>query len=471
MVLLNCSFKAFPFRVTGARVFSLLLALSAPLVQAAPNLNVNLAWAGPSANADGSTLSGPLRYKMYMGQTSHNYNIVQDVGTAKTVHVIGLVTNKSYYISVVASDNKGKLSSFSSELRISTFDTDKDGLLDWVESGTGRYVSPQDTGSLYNDPDTDNDGKLDGAEVAAGTNPDVGTGTTTPVVTTTTTNRMGVAYDYDGDGIADYAVYKTGGTWYVRQSKNGGVLDGAAFNWGGSTWPVTGDFDGDKKADVASYNPSSGQWSIRNSSNRTTQTIQLGGSGYEPEPADYDGDGRSDAATFRLNNASWTIRKRDGSVSSTTWGTAYTAPVPADYDGDKKADLAVFDPVTGVWTIRQSSNLATRKENLYLASAQPVPADYDGDGKADVAAQQPSSTYWYIQLSASGKSILKVPWGTSAMVPAPADYDGDKKADVATFLQSSGTWYVRPSKAPTTTKKQWWSWQTAQALPAVIEGY
>ena len=50
-------------------------------------------------------------------------------------------------------------------------DTDGDGLPDWVETNTRVYVSPTDTGTDPNDPDTDDDGVLDGDEVPAGTNP------------------------------------------------------------------------------------------------------------------------------------------------------------------------------------------------------------------------------------------------------------------------------------------------------------
>lgn len=50
-------------------------------------------------------------------------------------------------------------------------DTDGDGLPDWVETNTGVYRSPTDTGTDPNNPDTDGDGVLDGDEVPAGTNP------------------------------------------------------------------------------------------------------------------------------------------------------------------------------------------------------------------------------------------------------------------------------------------------------------
>ncbi len=50
-------------------------------------------------------------------------------------------------------------------------DTDGDGLPDWVETHTGIYNSSTDTGTDPNDPDTDDDGVLDGDEVLAATNP------------------------------------------------------------------------------------------------------------------------------------------------------------------------------------------------------------------------------------------------------------------------------------------------------------
>jgi cytochrome c peroxidase len=50
-------------------------------------------------------------------------------------------------------------------------DDDNDGLLDVVETGTGVYVSPTNTGTNSLDTDTDNDGRPDGVEVAQGWDP------------------------------------------------------------------------------------------------------------------------------------------------------------------------------------------------------------------------------------------------------------------------------------------------------------
>ena len=50
-------------------------------------------------------------------------------------------------------------------------DTDSDGLDDSVETNTGIYASPTDTGTDPFNPDTDGDGVNDGLEVRLGTNP------------------------------------------------------------------------------------------------------------------------------------------------------------------------------------------------------------------------------------------------------------------------------------------------------------
>jgi len=70
-------------------------------------------------------------------------------------------------------------------------DTDDDGVLDWHETGTGIYVSPEDTGTSPTNPDSDGDGLQDGAEVFTyQTNPNL--------------------QDTDGDGYLDDYEIQTG---------------------------------------------------------------------------------------------------------------------------------------------------------------------------------------------------------------------------------------------------------------------
>jgi hypothetical protein len=74
-----------------------------------------------------------------------------------------------------------------------------------------------------------------------------------------------------------------------------------------------------------------------------------------PVPADYDGDQRADVAVFRPSTGDWWVLLASGGMASYQWGATGDVPVPADYDGDQRADVAVFRPSTGVWWVLLAS--------------------------------------------------------------------------------------------------------------------
>ena len=91
-------------------------------------------------------------------------------------------------------------------------------------------------------------------------------------------------------------------------------MPNVAFGQPGIDVPVLGDFDGDKKTDVAVYRTTTGQWFIDYSTANPDGSPRLQGVAFGqvstadvPVPGDYDGDGRDDLALFRPTNANWLI--------------------------------------------------------------------------------------------------------------------------------------------------------------------
>jgi len=259
--------------------------------------------------------------------------------------------------------------------------------------------------------------------------------------------------DFEGDGKADLTVFRPStGTWFTLRS-SGGTSGGA---WGNSAdRPVPGDYDGDRTTDIAVFRPSTGTWHIVKSSNGVAVAVPWGNSADVTVPADYDGDGRTDIAVFRPSTGTWFIvNSSTGGVVGVPWGNGADRPLPGDYDGDGRADLAVFRPSTGTWHIINSSSGVAVSIQWGNGADVAVPGDYDGDGKIDPAVFRPSTGTWFVLRSATG-TVMSVQWGNGADVPVPGDYDGDGKTDVAVFRPSIGTWFPLFSSTGTFTSVQW----------------
>ena len=269
--------------------------------------------------------------------------------------------------------------------------------------------------------------------------------------------RAPEAADYDGDRKADVIVYRpTTYTFHLSGSANGfATVTSRTLGQLGDVPLGSSDFDGDGKADFTVFRPSDHTWNtLTAASGFNTLLVRTWGiAGDVPMPAaDYDGDGKADLAVFRPSDGTWNIlRSSTGFTTSTStkWGVGQDQPLAgADYDGDGKADLAVWRKTTRTFNIQQSSTGALLQRAQGAVGDLAVSgADYDGDGKADLATWNPTTFGWIVRTSSSGwQAQLAVTWGAAGDVPlAGADFDGDGKADFVVYRPSAGTWNVLTS--------------------------
>ena len=258
--------------------------------------------------------------------------------------------------------------------------------------------------------------------------------------------------DYDGDGKADLAIFRPStGAWQILTSS--AKLAATPVVWGTMTdIPVPGDYDGDRTTDIAFYRPSLGLWSIRESSSKDPAPRDLffmGDQGAVPVPGDYDGDGKTDPAFYSPATGSWKVLKSSSGFLTETivaLGSASDIAAPGDYDGDGKTDPAVYRAATGQWIMRLSSVDYATAVTLALGTPTdiPVPADYDGDGVTDLAVFQPATSTWVARLSSLDSKVTTLATlGAAGDTPLSADYDGDGKADLAVFRD--GLWQILAS--------------------------
>jgi len=239
-------------------------------------------------------------------------------------------------------------------------------------------------------------------------------------------------FDFDGDGIADIGVYRSG-DWYLQMSSGRFIAKQFGI---ASDKIVPADYDGDGKTDIAVFRD--GNWYYLQSSDNEFRAAQFGAAGDLPQAGDYDGDQKADFAVFRPSDGVWYLLRSGAGFTAFQFGQNGDKPVAADYDGDGKADLAVYR--AGDWYVQQSRD-GFRAIQFGIASDKPTVGDYDGDSKADFAVYRDG--VWYLQRSQTG--FTAVQFGVSSDVPVPADYDGDGKTDIAVFR--NGVWYLQQSTA------------------------
>lgn len=319
--------------------------------------------------------------------------------------------------------------------------------------------------------------------------------------------------DYNGDGVSDVLATfdynnATARIWGFRSDGTSFVpavlwFSGLSQFDARRSKVLSGDFDGDGRADVAMLydygNATSRIWLFKSTGTAVTPSLawssglrMFDSSRAKLASGDFDGDGLDDitalydygTATSRL----W-VFKSDGSTltPSIVWysGTgsydASRAKISGgDYDGDGHDDIAAlydYDKSTSrIWLFKSdgaalSPSVAWSSGSGGFAAgrAAVTSGDYDGDGKTDMAVLYDygaaTARIWVFR---SNGSILApaVRWssGTGAFNPGRAkitsgDFDGDGKDDVAMLYDYKGAtsrfWLFKSDGANLTPRVAW----------------
>lgn len=272
--------------------------------------------------------------------------------------------------------------------------------------------------------------------------------------------------DFNGDGRSDYAVTRNEGGLKVWYGQHAGTSTTFARQWGlDGDVEVPADYDGDGRADIAVWRRDSGPGANRayfyilNSATGTFRADQFGSNDDDVDiTGDYDGDGKADMAAFRDNGTAADpcgvgkavfYYRPSGTPGvdfrSVCWGQNFDEAAPGDYDGDGKYDFVV-GRAQGEQIVIYILNSSNGSFNIFqygLVTDAFVPGDYDGDGRADIAVARVVGTdghFYILEADGGGTGSQPIVFGnidpnTNAL--APGDFDGDGRTDVTVWKPGS----------------------------------
>jgi uncharacterized delta-60 repeat protein len=263
-----------------------------------------------------------------------------------------------------------------------------------------------------------------------------------------TNGSLDTSFGPSGQATTDFGGKGGRATGLAIQGDGKIVVDGtsngqfAIARFSNSTTTPPGDYNGDKRTDIAVFQPSTSTFFIQNSGAFPFGQGTAYGGDPIPVAADFTGAGKDQLAVFQPSTATFYIQ----GVGAVPFGqgTLYGGdpiPVVADYAGTGKAQLAVFQPSTSTFYIQGVGAVPFGQGTLYGGDPIPVVADYAGTGKAQLAVFQPSTATFYIQ------GVGAVPFGQGTLyggdpIPVVNDYTGSGKAQLAVFQPSTATFYI-----------------------------
>lgn len=246
-----------------------------------------------------------------------------------------------------------------------------------------------------------------------------------------------VGGDFDGDGIWDPATWspEPTGTYRIKMSSRPADAPPVVIEFGqlNDDPSQSGDYDGDGVHDLAVHRtgaiPGAPSFTlVRLSSTGLVRILPTGEQGqFAAGGSDMNGDGIADVAMQRNaggGNAEFNVYSgADGSIVSTFMhGTPSDLIVSGNHAGDARADVMVARGSGGnlVWSVRDAAGGVLPDVVLGVSATDyALSGDFDGDGRDDHAVWRPSST------PGQSRFVVRQSTGDNAIVEVPMGHQGD----------------------------------------------
>ncbi|TGL49544.1 hypothetical protein EHQ61_13995 [Leptospira wolffii] len=292
----------------------------------------------------------------------------------------------------------------------------------------------------------------------------------------------------------------------------------------GSTEYFEGDYNGDGISDILFFNPQTGNWKAAEGRREGGYNFKLYANRYKNYEGpskirffkgnvsgDFNGDGRADIAFYLPETRDFIVAEHDGRILQfKNYGRLMSGIpdifrmewFPGDYDGNGLSDSMLFDEPTGLWTLMLNKGgsfeflkIGKKFQNVYRGDYSPnanldsvstsdlsesgkdrakvqfLNGDYNGDGLTDISLYDSRSGKWYVgenQRNPDKTAVVyfQTNWVLYKTFTAPeqtlfgydrfsGDYNGDGLSDFLLFDRSSGEWTLGETKNGTINFKIW----------------
>jgi uncharacterized repeat protein (TIGR01451 family) len=262
--------------------------------------------------------------------------------------------------------------------------------------------------------------------------------------------------DFNGDGVADFAVANGGANNVLIERGNGDgtVVAGASYNTGSGPHSIAiADVDRDGRLDLLVANSGADSTSVlRGNGDGTFQSAVNFGAGSVPHgviAADFNRDGKVDLAVANSgsNNISILSGSGDGTFGAAISYPAGTSPeelVAGDFNRDGKLDLATVNSQSNDVSILIGNGDGTfQAASTVSAGTAPFAieaGDFDRDGRVDLAVANRNSDNVSVLLgngNGTFKAAINYAAGTHPAAVITTDVNVDGIADLAVVNEGS----------------------------------